>query len=101
MNTLRKFFAFAGLVGVCALGFPVSADTGAPPPPGLSDENSVPDLKSLTRVYWLDVLPSYHRWRTRLGVADSAFAFAQFLEVRRIEAAPASVFLAMYLASNG
>lgn len=99
MNTFRKFFAFAGLVGVCALGFPASADSGSPPPPGLSDENSVPDLKALTRTYWFDVLPGYHRWRTRLGMADSVFAFAQYLEVRRIEAAPASVFMAMYLSN--
>jgi len=101
MNTSRNFFAFMGLAGMLAFGLPAAADTGSPPPPSVSDEASLPDLKSLTRVFWLDLLPNYQRWRTRLGVADSAFAFAEYLQVRRVEAAPASAFLAMYLAING
>ena len=101
MNTSRNLFAFMGLAGMLAFGFAAAADTGSPPPPSISDEASVPDLKSLTRVFWLDMLPNYQRWRTRLGVADSAFAFAEYLQVRRVEAAPASAFMAMYLAANG
>ena len=101
MNTSRNLFAFMVLAGMLAFGFAAAADTGAPPPPSISDEASVPDLKSLTRVFWLDMLPNYQRWRTRLGVADSAFAFAEYLQVRRVEAAPASAFMAMYLAANG
>jgi hypothetical protein len=101
MKTSRIVFACTGLAGVMAFGFAASADSGTPPPPSVSEEASLPDLKSLTRVFWLDMLPNYQRWRTRLGVADSAFAFAEYLQVRRVEAAPASAFLAMYLAING
>lgn len=101
MKMSRIVFACTALVGVLALWSPASADSGIPPPPSVWEEASVHDLKSLTRVFWLDILPNYQRWRTRLGVADSAFAFAEYLQVRRVEAAPASAFMAMYLAANG
>ena len=93
-----------GLLHQCFLAAVVAAavavpsgfgDTGSPPPPALSDVETIHITKAMRAHFHTVVMPAYGQWLAQIGGVDSLPAFSMYLVQSRY--APGNQYLFMHL----
>ena len=91
---LQQCFLAAVIVAAVAVpsGF---GDTGSPPPPAVTDVETIHVSKAIRMHFHTVVMPAYGQWLAQIGGVDSLPAFSMYLVQSRY--APGNQYLFMHL----
>jgi hypothetical protein len=93
-SLLHQCFLAAVVAAAAAVpaGF---GDTGSPPPPAVTDVETIHISKAMRVQFHAVVMPAYGQWLAQIGGVDSLPAFSMYLVQSRY--APGNQYLFMHL----
>ena len=95
MRGLLQRCSLAAIAAVSLAGPSGFGDTGSPPPPAVSDVETIHITKAMRMQFYTVVMPAYGQWLAQIGGVDSLPAFSMYLVQSRY--APGNQFLFMHL----